>query len=112
MSTKYKKDEEVPTSVIIERLRELTKSIPEGNWRDFYMSIPCQLDRDADCVLSIAAKRLASPTSQTECEKLQAENYLLKKHAITMFRCVSQFPEISGWPQYVEEFKKECGIEL
>jgi chlorite dismutase len=56
---KYKKGEDVPTHVIINRLNSLSDDVTKGITRNFGMSIPARLDYDADLVLSIAARRLA-----------------------------------------------------
>jgi hypothetical protein len=61
MSNKYKKPEDVPTHVICDRLEELSNSVTKGRDsinREFVMTVPAQLDHDADLILSIAAKRL------------------------------------------------------
>jgi hypothetical protein len=64
--SKYKKGEDVPTHVIINRLNSLSDDVTKGITRNFGMSIPARLDYDADLVLSIAARRLA------RIEKLEA----------------------------------------
>ena len=67
MSTKYKIDDEIPSEVICQRLRELSKAITDGKVaisREFTMRIPAECDRDADIVLSKAA---------TLIEQLRAE---------------------------------------
>ena len=61
MSTKYKSPDEVPDSVIIARLLQLSDAVTKGKAaidREFCMRIPAELDYDADLVLSIAAERL------------------------------------------------------
>lgn len=58
MSTKYKSSEEVPTGVLVKRLRELVSAVTKGSNREFYMRIPAEVDRDADLVLMESAKRL------------------------------------------------------
>ena len=61
MSNKYKESSEVPTSVLIERLKELSDAVTKGEQgqREFTMRIPAEVDRDADIVLSESARRLA-----------------------------------------------------
>jgi len=62
MSTKYKSSKEVPTEVLIERLKELSRAVAHrklNNFEnEFTMRIPAECDRDADLVLSEAANRL------------------------------------------------------
>ena len=61
MSTIYKKAADVPTSILINRLEALSDAVtqgPEAIKREFAMRIPVELDRDADVVLSEAARRL------------------------------------------------------
>lgn len=73
MSRKYEKESEVPTTVICQRLIELSEAITEGKKgieREFTMRVPSELDRDPDLVMSIAASRLS---------RLQAENERLNR---------------------------------
>ena len=58
MSTKYEDPKLVPTSVLIERLKELADALTKGNRDELTMRIPAEVDRDADIVLMEAAKRL------------------------------------------------------
>ena len=58
ISTKYEEPKLVPTSVLIERLKELADAIAKGNRDELSMRIPAEVDRDADIVLMEAAKRL------------------------------------------------------
>ena len=61
MTTKYQCSTEVPNEVIINRLKELCTAfagVRELINREFNMRIKAELDRDADCVLFIAATRL------------------------------------------------------
>ncbi len=61
MSTKYQESKDVPTETIYARLDELSTAITKGRAvfeREFTMRVPAELDRDADLVLNIAAKRL------------------------------------------------------
>lgn len=58
MSTKYADPKLVPTSVLIERLKELAEAIAKGDKGELTMRIPAEVDRDADIVLAEAAKRL------------------------------------------------------
>ena len=58
MSTKYEDPKLVPTSVLIERLKELADAIAKGNRDELTMRIPAEVDRDDDIVLTEAAKRL------------------------------------------------------
>ena len=61
MDIKYKTPEEVPSSVLCARLDVLSDAVTKGKnriEREFYMSIPARLDKDADLVLSIASQRI------------------------------------------------------
>jgi hypothetical protein len=61
MSTKYQNSKDVPTSVLVARLEELSDAIAggrESQAREFTMRIPAECDRDADLVLAEAARRL------------------------------------------------------
>ena len=61
MSIKYKFSDEVPSVVLVTRLRELSDAITKGSKMiasAFYMSVPAQVDHNADLVLEGAAKRI------------------------------------------------------
>lgn len=58
MSNKYKDSDHIPEDVIVGHLFELSDAVAARNMSEFTMSIPVQLDRDADVVISEAAKRL------------------------------------------------------
>lgn len=58
MSTKYKDPKEVPTTVLVARLKELADAVASGNFSELRMRIPAEVDRDADIVLAEVAKRL------------------------------------------------------
>ena len=58
MSTIYKNSQDVPTSVLIERLKELAEAVAKGNRDELTMRIPAEVDRDADIVIAEAARRL------------------------------------------------------
>ena len=58
MSTKYEDPKEVPTTVLVARLKELADAVASGNFSELRMRIPAEVDRDADIVLMEAAKRL------------------------------------------------------
>lgn len=80
MSNKYKENDRIPTEVLCARLRELVRAITtrdsgEALLREFTMSIPVELDRDADCVLSECAKRLT--TLEAQIAELEEESRLL-----------------------------------
>ena len=63
MSARYNDVSEVPTTVICERLRELSEAVTTSDSkvrREFTMRVPAEVDRDADIVLSAAADRLAA----------------------------------------------------
>ena len=65
MSTRYRHDDHVPTAVLADRLDELARAAADANYREFDMRIPAELDRDADLVLSEAAKRLRALDGET-----------------------------------------------
>lgn len=61
MSTRYQHAHEIPDEALCARLDELSGAVTRGLdaiAREFTMRIPAELDRDADLVLSEAAKRL------------------------------------------------------
>lgn len=62
MSTDYIRGCEVPTPILCKRLRELSSVIARGSPstmnREFDMRVPCEVDRDADCVIMEAAIRI------------------------------------------------------
>lgn len=59
MSTKYTDPDNIPTDVLCDRLETLSEAVTSDAMdREFTMRIPAELDRDADCVLLEAARRL------------------------------------------------------
>jgi len=61
MSTHYKSDDKVPGWILRRRLDELANAVTQGRDglnREFSMRVPAEKDRDADLVISEAAKRL------------------------------------------------------
>ena len=61
MSAKYKIGDEVPSAILCARLRELSSAVTKGEKgikREFYMSVPAQVDHDADLVIGYAARRI------------------------------------------------------
>lgn len=89
MSNKYKHGEKVPSQVLANRMDELAQAVTKGKDavnREFTMRVPAELDRDADLVLSAAAKRLIDLEQQTQ--ELLAQNEELreafKQRLITM----------------------------
>lgn len=70
MSTQYKSSRDVPTEVLAARLNELADVVAQKRGRidaEFTMRIPAECDRDADLVMSEAARRLsAAPAVQGE----------------------------------------------
>lgn len=61
MSIKYNKPEDVPNSVLCDRLNALSYTVTCGKEAvvyEFTMRIPAEVDRDADIVLSEAARRI------------------------------------------------------
>lgn len=72
MTTDYKRSNLVPTETLVARLNELATAVTEGPdsvRRNFTMRVPAEVDRDADLVISEAARRIAA---------LEAEKVLLK----------------------------------
>jgi hypothetical protein len=72
MTTQYKSGKDVPSDVLCARLNELAKIIaynPTAIDREFSMRIPAELDRDADCVLSEAARRITELEAYIESAK-------------------------------------------
>jgi len=72
MSTKYKNSKDVPISLIVDRLNELSAAVTKGREaqeREFTMRIPAECDRDADIVISQAAniiERLQARVAELE----------------------------------------------
>lgn len=70
MSTQYQSGKDVPTEVLAARLNELAHVVAQNRDRigdEFTMRIPAECDRDADLVMSEAARRLsAAPDVQGE----------------------------------------------
>lgn len=67
MSRQYKRSDEIPNDVLAKRLKELSNAVVARMHRDestflneFSCRIPCELDRDADVVLSEASRRLVA----------------------------------------------------
>lgn len=61
MSTKYNKPEDVPNAVLCDRLIALSDAVARGKAAiadEFTRRIPAEVDRDADIVLSEAARRV------------------------------------------------------
>lgn len=63
MSNKYLTSADVPDSILIARLHELSDAITKGRDsinREFTMRVPAEVDRDADLVLAEAARRIST----------------------------------------------------
>ena len=58
MTTKYKNSKDIPTAILIKRLKELVKACTIGRMNEFDMRVPAERDRDADLVLREVANRL------------------------------------------------------
>ena len=74
MSDEYKHSSNVPNEKLCLRLDELAHAVTKGHTcinKEFYMSIPAQLDVDADCVLSESANRIRA--QDKEITSLRAE---------------------------------------
>ncbi len=81
MSTDYGLQDRVPTAILAKRLQELSMAITEGREaisREFTMRVPAECDRDADLVLSAAAKRLLEFMA-AEREGRSAEEAVVKQ---------------------------------
>ena len=73
MTQKYKHGEKIPSKVLVKRLEELSSAVAKGKdsiLREFTMRVPAEMDRDADIVLSLSAKRI---------EELEGELSVLKE---------------------------------
>lgn len=76
MTTDYKRSNLVPTETLVSRLNELATAVTEGPdsvRRNFTMRVPAEVDRDADLVISEAARRIAA----LEAEKAELKSRLL-----------------------------------
>jgi hypothetical protein len=59
MSTRYKRGCDVPNGTLATRLDELAHVVTTGTFgSEFSMRVPAELDRDADIVMTEAARRL------------------------------------------------------
>ena len=58
MSNQYKNSNDVPSSVLADRLSELSDQITKGDVSQFVMRIPAELDFCPDLVMSNSARRL------------------------------------------------------
>jgi len=74
MSTKYKKSEEVPSDVICARLEQLGRAVIKGDNFAFTMSVPAEVDYDADFVLYEAARRIKMLTAAIDNGVLEEGN--------------------------------------
>jgi len=77
MSNKYKFGDKVPSDVLCNRLDELANAVTKGRDginREFYMSVPAELDHDADLVISEASRRIDDLSKQVEKWKQVAED--------------------------------------
>ncbi len=66
VSTKYSKPTDVPTEALCDRLEALADVLARDRSaidREFTMRIPAECDRDADIVLSEAARRLRATSA-------------------------------------------------
>ena len=101
--SKYKKGEDVPTHVIINRLNSLSDDVTKGITRNFGMSIPARLDYDADLVLSIAARRLA------RIEELEKE---LDSANLVLAKIAKGINDFEGIDQPTFHQAARCWVEL
>jgi len=79
MSNKYKNSEDVPTEMLVNRLKELVNALVDRpsskTWSsEFTMRIPAELDRDADLVMSELGRRLLQVTAERDA--LQAKLHI------------------------------------
>ncbi len=94
MSTYYRSFDQVPNSVIADRLNQLSeasKSVARHS-NEFTMRIPAEVDRDADIVLAGTAIRLLA--LEAENAALKAENEALKVSSDLLQRRVAQLVEL------------------
>ncbi len=78
MSNKYKHGDTVPPEVLCERLDALADAVTQGKKgidREFYMSIPAQLDNDADLVISQSSKLITDQAAEIEHQNLVIIDY-------------------------------------
>ena len=69
MSSKYQDVSDVPTETLCKRLAELAHAVTISDrrmMREFTMRIPAEVDRDADIVISEAARRLTEANATIE----------------------------------------------
>jgi hypothetical protein len=68
MSEKYSTSSEVPTEILVTRLDQLADAVTKGanGTGQFTMSVPAQVDRDADIVLVEAGIRLTALRTENE----------------------------------------------
>lgn len=74
MSTTYKSSRDVPTEVLAARLNELADVVAKKHYRigdEFTMRIPAECDRDADLVMSEAARRMQAMSSDLEHARMR-----------------------------------------
>lgn len=72
MSNIYRRAEDVPTHILVNRLHELAKAAPKNcpdHSQEFTLRVPVELDRDADVVLHECAKRLGELSRKFEQDK-------------------------------------------
>ena len=103
MSAKYNKHEEVPTSALADRLKELAGFVAKNDFSDFSMRVPAELDRDADLVMSGAAMRLLSLQSENaamlaRAEKAEAELAEAKRQEPVAFWWIGPDGKDNGGP--------------
>jgi chlorite dismutase len=73
---------------LIERLEQLSDAVAKRRMNEFTMSIPAELERDADIVLSTAASRIAA---------LEAENAKLRENLRILFSAMKVDPIVGRW---------------
>lgn len=69
MSTKYRDPKHVPSEALIARLNELADAITRGGESkegELTMRVPAECDRDADLVISEAARRLGKAEARVK----------------------------------------------
>lgn len=101
MSTKYRDSADVPTDVIVARLRRLVGAITGGRESmdgEFTMRVPAECDRDADLVLAEAARRL----EQAEARVAELEDALVW----ALGKLSIEVPVTGGNVSYIRAFEK------
>lgn len=89
MSIRYNKPEDVPATVLADRLHEISWAIAEKRQDELTMRIPAEVDRDADIVVNEAARRLrAKADAAPDCDAVD-----LARESMELYK--------PGQPEYI-----------